>query len=68
MSRWCSNQLSYERNVVGDTGTNISGRVGRWQEAKRNFLGISTVCRAFKQIGYILLICKVIFIQDRIYI
>ncbi len=20
MSRWCSNQLSYERNVVGDNG------------------------------------------------
>ena len=38
MSRWCSNQLSYERNVVVTTGTHISGRVGRWQEAKRNFL------------------------------
>ena len=39
MSRWCSNQLSYERIVLSvTTGTNISGRVGRWQEAKRNFL------------------------------
>ncbi len=26
MSRWCSNQLSYERNVVVTTGTHISGR------------------------------------------
>ena len=42
MSRWCSNQLSYERNVLsvttGTTGTNISGTAPRWQEGKCNFL------------------------------
>ena len=26
MSRWCSNQLSYERIVAVATGTHISGR------------------------------------------
>lgn len=31
MSRWCSNQLSYERIVVVTTGTNISGSRRMWQ-------------------------------------
>ena len=38
MSRWCSNQLSYERNVVVTTGTHISGREGMWQEVNVTFL------------------------------
>ena len=39
MSRWCSNQLSYERNVLSaTTGTNISGTARMRQEGKCNFL------------------------------
>ena len=38
MSRWCSNQLSYERNVVVTTGTNISGSHEAWQEGNVTFL------------------------------
>ncbi len=37
MSRWCSNQLSYERNVVVTTGTHINGRGGRVARGKRHF-------------------------------
>ena len=38
MSRWCSNQLSYERNVVVTTGTHINGREAVWQEGNVTFL------------------------------
>ena len=39
MSRWCSNQLSYERNVLSvTTGTNISGTASMRQEGKCIFL------------------------------
>lgn len=41
MSRWCSNQLSYGRT----TGTNISGREGKWQEAIATFLSDFTRLR-----------------------
>ncbi len=42
MSRWCSNQLSYERieipNCLSDSGTNSSEQGEIWQEEKCNFV------------------------------
>ncbi len=38
MSRWCSNQLSYERNVLSvTTGTNISGTAPKVARGKMHF-------------------------------
>ena len=42
MSRWCSNQLSYERieipNCLSDSEANSSERGENWQEEKCNFV------------------------------
>ncbi len=42
MSRWCSNQLSYERieipRCLSDSGTNSSEQGEIWQEEKCNFV------------------------------
>ncbi len=63
MSRWCSNQLSYERikipRCLFDSGTNSSEQGENWQEEKCNFvllpvrlLGLYPFRRFFRRYPY----------------
>ena len=38
MSRWCSNQLSYERIAADGSGTNINDTQSAWQGKIRCFI------------------------------